>query len=614
MKSKKLLSLLLVLAMMFSLTVTASAEEAAVISAAPADEIVILHTNDVHCSYEAYDKVAALAKDADLLVDAGDAIQGGVIGTLSKGEYIVDIMNEIGYDAAVPGNHEFDYDMDQFLKLAKEKAEYPYLSANFVDKTGKPVFDAYKLFEVDGKKVAFVGLTTPETFTKSTPTYFQDGNGNYIYGFCEGGNGQELYAAAQKAIDAAEAAGADYVIGLGHLGIDGESSPWTSKEVIANTTGFDAFIDGHSHSTFAETVKDKAGNDVAFAQTGTKLSNVGKITIKADGTITCENIDLANVTADADTTAYIAGVTEKFDALQNTVVAKTEVELTINGADGKRAVRSAETNLGDLCADAYRVMRGADVAFVNGGGVRANLAAGDITYGDIVNVHPFGNEACLVKVTGQQIKDALELGASAYPGESGGFLQVSGLTYTIDSTIPSSVVRDEKNMFVKVDGAYRVSDIQVGGQPLDVNKTYTLASHNYMLKSQGDGYAMFGTDNVEIIKDCVMIDNQVLINYIVEELNGTVGQEYAAPAGRITIVTAPAEPEQPVEPAKPAEPEKPAAESGTYTVVAGDCLWSIAQKTYGTGTKWGVIYEANKATVKDPGMIYIGQVLTIPAA
>ena len=613
MKSKKLLSLLLVLAMMFSLTVTASAEEAAVISAAPADEIVILHTNDVHCSYEAYDKVAALAKDADLLVDAGDAIQGGVIGTLSKGEYIVDIMNEIGYDVAIPGNHEFDYDMDQFLKLAKEKAEYPYLSANFVDKTGKPVFDAYKLFEVDGKKVAFVGLTTPETFTKSTPTYFQDGNGNYIYGFCEGGNGQELYAAAQKAIDAAEAAGADYVIGLGHLGIDGESSPWTSKEVIANTTGFDAFIDGHSHSTFAETVKDKAGNDVAFAQTGTKLANVGKITIKADGTITCENIDLANVTADADTTAYIAGVTEKFDALQNTVVAKTEVELTINGADGKRAVRSAETNLGDLCADAYRVMLGADVAFVNGGGVRANLAAGDITYGDIVNVHPFGNEACLVKVTGQQIKDALELGASAYPGESGGFLQVSGLTYTIDSTIPSSVVRDEKNMFVKVDGAYRVTDIQVGGQPLDVNKTYTLASHNYMLKSQGDGYAMFGTDNVEIIKDCVMIDNQVLINYIVEELNGTVGKEYAAPAGRITIVTAPAEPEKPVEPAKPVVPAKP-AESDTYTVVAGDCLWSIAQKTYGTGTKWGVIYEANKATIKDPGMIYIGQVLTIPAA
>ncbi len=606
MRSKKLLSLLLALAMMFSLAVTANAEETAA-----KDDIVILHTNDAHCGYEAYDKVAALAKDADLLVDAGDAIQGGVIGTLSKGEYIVDIMNKVGYDVAIPGNHEFDYGMDRFLELAKDYAEYPYISANFVDQNGEPVFDAYQIFDVNGTKVAFVGLSTPETFTKSTPTYFQDKNGNYIYGFCEGGNGQELYDAAQKAIDAAEAAGADYVIGLGHLGIDQESSPWTSKEVIAHTSGFDAFIDGHSHSTFAETVKDKDGSDVAFAQTGTKLANVGKLTIKADGTITCENIDLANVTADADTTAFIAGVTEKFDALQKKVVAKSEVELTINGADGKRAVRNSETNLGDLCADAYRVMLGADIAFVNGGGVRANIAAGDITYGDIVTVHPFGNEACLVKVTGQQIKDALELGASACPGENGGFLQVSGLTYTINTAIPSSVVKDDKDMFVKVDGAYRVTDIQVGGQPLDVDKTYTLASHNYMLKSQGDGYAMFGTDNVEIIKDCVMIDNQVLINYIVGELGGTVGQEYAAPAGRITIVNEPAQ--QPAEPEQPVEPAKP-AEGGTYTVVAGDSLWKIAQKNYGTGTKWGVIYEANKDTVKDPGMIYIGQVLTIPAA
>ena len=540
MKSKKLLPLLLALAMMFSLAVTASAEETMVISSAPADEIVILHTNDVHCNYEAYDKVAALAKEADLLVDAGDAIQGGVIGTLSKGEYIVDIMNEIGYDVAIPGNHEFDYDMDQFLKLAKEKAEYPYISANFVDETGKPVFDAYKLFDVDGTKVAFVGLCTPETFTKSTPTYFQDGNGNYIYGFCEGGNGQKLYAAAQKAIDAAEAAGADYVIGLGHLGIDGESSPWTSKEVIANTTGFDAFIDGHSHSTFAETVKDKAGNDVAFAQTGTKLANVGKITIKADGTITCENIDLANVTADADTTAYIATVTEKFDALQKQVVAKTEVELTINGADGKRAVRSAETNLGDLCADAYRVMLGADVAFVNGGGVRANIAAGDITYGDIVSVHPFGNEACLVKVTGQQIKDALELGASAYPGESGGFLQVSGLTYEIHTYIESTAVADENTMFAGVTGERRVQNVKVGGEDIDPEKTYTLASHNYMLKNGGDGYSMFA--GCKVLQDEVMLDNQVLINYITGTLGGVVGEAYAEPYGEGRIVAVPEKP------------------------------------------------------------------------
>ena len=236
---RKFLSLLLTMAMVLSLAVTVNA-------AAPKEDITILHTNDVHCDYEKYAKVATLHKSADLLVDAGDHVQGDVIGTLSKGEYIVDIMNYIKYDAAVPGNHEFDYGMDQFLHIAKDLAKYPYLSANFTGKDGTPYFDAYKIFEVKGVKVAFVGVCTPETFTKSTPTYFQDANGNYIYGFCEGNNGADLYKAVQKAIDAAKAAGADYVIGLGHLGIDEQSSPWTSKEVIANTTGFDAFIDGHS--------------------------------------------------------------------------------------------------------------------------------------------------------------------------------------------------------------------------------------------------------------------------------------------------------------------------------------------------------------------------------
>ena len=362
---RKFLSLLLTMAMVLSLAVTVNA-------AAPKEDITILHTNDVHCDYEKYAKVATLHKSADLLVDAGDHVQGDVIGTLSKGEYIVDIMNYIKYDAAVPGNHEFDYGMDQFLHIAKDLAKYPYLSANFTGKDGTPYFDAYKIFEVKGVKVAFVGVCTPETFTKSTPTYFQDANGNYIYGFCEGNNGADLYNAVQKAIDAAKAAGADYVIGLGHLGIDEQSSPWTSKEVIANTTGFDAFIDGHSHSTFSETIKDKSGKEVVFEP-------------------------------DAEAAAYIQTITDKFDALQKQVVAKTSVELTINGADGKRAVRNAETNLGDLCADAYRILLGADIAFVNGGGVRDNIKVGDITYGDIIKVHPFGNEACLVEVTGQQI-------------------------------------------------------------------------------------------------------------------------------------------------------------------------------------------------------------------
>lgn len=601
---RKFLSLLLTMAMVLSLAVTVNA-------AAPKEDITILHTNDVHCDYEKYAKVATLHKSADLLVDAGDHVQGGVIGTLSKGEYIVDIMNYLKYDAAVPGNHEFDYGMDQFLHIAKDLAKYPYISANFTGKDGTPYFDAYKMFEVKGVKVAFVGVCTPETFTKSTPTYFQDANGNYIFGFCEGNNGADLYKAVQSAIDAAKAAGADYVIGLGHLGIDEQSSPWMSKEVIANTTGFDAFIDGHSHSTFSETIKDKSGKEVVFEQTGTKLANVGKLTIKTDGTITHENVDLSAVEEDADAKAYIAGITEKFDALQKKVVAKTTVTLTTKGADGKRAVRSAETNLGDLCADAYRLLLGADVAFVNGGGVRADINAGDITYGDIINVHPFGNSACLVEVTGQQLKDALELGSAAYPGESGGFLQVSGLTYTINADIPSSVVKNDKSEFVKVNGAYRVSDIMVGGQPLDVNKTYTLASHNYMLKDAGDGYTMFGTKNVKVLQDEVMIDNQVLINYIVNNLGGVVGAEYAAPQGRITIKTAPVVEPQP-EPKPEPKPEPTPAPSGdTYTVVAGDCLWNIAYKLYGTGTLYTKLAEANK--IADPYIIYIGQILTVPA-
>lgn len=597
---RKFLSLLLTMAMVLSLAVTVNA-------AAPKEDITILHTNDVHCDYEKYAKVATLHKSADLLVDAGDHVQGDVIGTLSKGEYIVDIMNYLKYDAAVPGNHEFDYGMDQFLHIAK----YPYLSANFTGKDGTPYFDAYKIFEVKGVKVAFVGVCTPETFTKSTPTYFQDANGNYIYGFCEGNNGADLYNAVQKAIDAAKAAGADYVIGLGHLGIDEQSSPWTSKEVIANTTGFDAFIDGHSHSTFSETIKDKSGKEVVFEQTGTKLANVGKLTIKTDGTIAHENIDLSAVEEDADAKAYIAGITEKFDALQKKVVAKTSVELTINGADGKRAVRNAETNLGDLCADAYRILLGADIAFVNGGGVRDNIKVGDITYGDIIKVHPFGNEACLVEVTGQQIKDALELGSAAYPGESGGFLQVSGLTYTINADIPSSVVKNDKSEFVKVDGAYRVSDIMVGGQPLDVNKTYTLASHNYMLKDAGDGYTMFGTKNVKLLKDGVMIDNQVLINYIVEKLGGVVGEQYAAPQGRITIKTAASDVPTNESDKVIAGRDTTVTEGDTYTVVAGDCLWNIAYKLYGTGTLYTKLAEANK--LADPYIIYIGQILTVPA-
>ena len=586
--------------------------------------VTILYTNDVHTYIDnkspklTYAAIAAMKQGyvdegkPVLLVDAGDHIQGTAYGSMDDGATIIELMNEAGYDIATLGNHEFDYGMARAKAIIKE-ADFPYVSCNWVDlRTGLRVLPAVKLFPAGGKWIAFVGITTPESFTKSTPAYFMNAKQTkYIYDILGGDDGRKLYDAVQKAIDKAKTLGADIIIGLGHLGVDPSSSPWTSEEVIANTTGFDAFIDGHSHSTFSETIKDKSGKEVVFEQTGTKLANVGKIIIKADGTITHENVDLNTVEPDAEAAAYIQTITDKFDALQKQVVAKTSVELTINGADGKRAVRNAETNLGDLCADAYRILLGADIAFVNGGGVRDNIKVGDITYGDIIKVHPFGNEACLVEVTGQQIKDALELGSAAYPGESGGFLQVSGLTYTINADIPSSVVKNDKSEFVKVDGAYRVSDIMVGGQPLDVSKTYTLASHNYMLKQGGDGYAMFGTDNVKLLKDGVMIDNQVLINYIVNNLGGVVGEQYAAPQGRITIKTAASDVPTNESEKVIAGRDTTVTEGDTYTVVAGDCLWNIAYKLYGTGTLYTKLAEANK--LADPYIIYIGQILTVPA-
>ena len=546
---KKLLALTLVL--MLLLAGCGSAAPAETPAPAPAEEtaylgldndIVILYTNDVHCGVDDNLGYAGLATVKNaleaqgkhvVLVDNGDAVQGDTIGTLSNGEYIIDIMNEIGYDVATPGNHEFDYGMDQFFALT-EQANFPYVSANFVDNDGNTVLDPYVIKDVAGVKIAFVGISTPKTITTSTPKYFQDDNGNYIYAFQQDETGEKLYAAVQSAVDAARAEGAQFVIALAHLGIEEDCSPWTSSEVIVNTTGIDAVLDGHSHSMIqGEKVKNKDGAEVLLSSTETKLAYIGCLTIKDDGSMSTTLI------SDNGMKDFIGGIQEEFEELVNTVVASTDVDLIIKDpASGERIVRVSETNLGDLCADAYRAMSGADVAIVNGGGVRADIPAGDITYGQIIAVHPFGNEMCVVECTGQEILDALELGCSKLPAESGGFLHVSGMTYTVDLNVESTVKLDENGMFVSVEGERRVKDVTVGGEPLDPEKTYTLASHNYKLKDCGDGYSMFA-DNV-FLQDSVMIDNQVLINYIVDVLGGTVGEEYADPygQGRITIIEA----------------------------------------------------------------------------
>ena len=373
---------------------------------------------------------------------------------------------------------------------------------------------------------------TPKTITTSTPTYFQDGNGNYIYGFMQDDTGEKLYTAVQSAVDAARKEGAKYVIAMAHLGIEADCQPWTSSDVIVNTSGIDVVLDGHSHSTIAgDIVKNKEGKDVILTSTGTKLANIGCLTITADGKLSTA---LINDDGMGDT---IAEIKSGYEEIVNTVVASTKVELTVNDpVSGERMVRRQETNLGDLCADAYRAMSGADIAVVNGGGIRVSIPAGDITYGQIIAVHPFGNEMCVVEATGQQILDALEMGARNAPGECGGFLQVSGMSYEIDLNVEPTVEVNADGMFTGVSGEYRVKNVKVGDEPLDLAKTYTLASHNYMLKSAGDGMAMF--QGCTLLQDSVMIDNQVLINYIVDVLGGVVGEDYADPygQGRITVI------------------------------------------------------------------------------
>ena len=651
-RASKLLSLILSAALCLSLTVTVSAAEA---DAGQEGPVTILYTNDIHTYIDnnvgegnenglTYSKVAGYKNSLDgaLLVDAGDAIQGTAYGSMDEGATITKLMNAAGYDAATLGNHEFDYDMEGCL-AAIDAAEFPYISCNFYhEKNGVPgenVLDSYVVLEVGGVKVALVGITTPESFTKSTPAYFQDDAGNYIYGIAGGEDGSDLYDAVQTAIDAASAE-ADYVIALGHLGVDLSSRPWTSEEVIANTTGLDAFIDGHSHTTVEmREVTDEAGETVVLTQTGSYLSALGQMTISADGTITTELLtgeDLADVTPDPAVKAIEDAWIGEIDAELGQVIGSTADVLTNYAEDGTtRLVRKQETNTGDFAADALYYLFDSmgldvDVAIMNGGGIRNTSTTGDISYLTCKEIHTFGNVACLQTVTGQQLLDALEWGAknvapAGVPAvENGGFLQVSGLKYTINASIPSTVQRDDKDVWTGgPTGEYRVTDVQVLNsetgeyEPLELDKSYNLAGYNYTLRDLGDGFAMF--DGAVNVLDYVMEDYMVLANYV-QSFPGGVVTGYAEPAGRITIVEeaagTPAEPaEEPAEPAVDPEPSEPAepVESTTYVVVAGDSLWKIAQKHLGSGARWGEIYAANRDIVSDPSLIYIGQVLDIPA-
>jgi 2',3'-cyclic-nucleotide 2'-phosphodiesterase (5'-nucleotidase family) len=551
---KALVSILAVAMLVFSLVGFTGGK------ARPNEDIVILYTNDIHCGIEdglGFAGLAALKKDVQkvtpyvALVDNGDAVQGTLIGTISKGSYIVDIMNEVGYDFATLGNHEFDYGMDVLDGLiAKANAKYLVCNIEFTGKN-KTFLDRtapYAIKSFGNVKVAFVGVTTPNSITTSTPAFFQE-NGEFVYDLSKSATGKKLFYKVQNAVNAARGEGADYVILLSHTGVDEQDAPCNSVSIIANTVGIDAVLDGHSHSVIQQQlVKNKYGEEVILTSTGTKFANIGKLTITKDGKLYSQLINPSLYDKkDAAITKFIDGIKASYEAEVMKVVAKSDVALKITDSTGVRMVRNSETAIGNLCADAYRAVAQSDIAMVNGGGIRANLPLGDITYADIINVHPFGNILCKVKTTGQQILDCLEFACrstrNVYKegqkavGESGGFQHVSGLKFTIDTSIPTSVITDDKGMFAGVTGARRVKDVLVEKDgkwvPIDPKATYTLASHNYMLKQGGDGFNMFQND--ELLIDEGMIDNQVLMTYIVDILEGNLKDKYADIEGRITI-------------------------------------------------------------------------------
>lgn len=527
-------------------------------------KIVVLYTGDMHCSVESgankldfaqlalYKQAVSNSADYVTLVDCGDAVQGSNIGTLTKGESIVELMNEVGYDVCTFGNHEFDYGIDQLEKLMG-MSDAEYICCNFMDSDGCFV-SPYTIRSYGELKIAYIGITTPYTLTSSNPEVFKDENGELKYSFCQDTSGEKLYNAVQNAVDTAIGMDADYVIALAHLGNGEGYSPYGSEDVISATSGIDIVLDGHSHTVVeSREVYNKEGEPVMLTSSGSHMQYIGQVTIdtrrttgKNDDVITIRLID----SSDYDRVAGKTEETEKeFEEILGTEIGYTAKTLSVNSENGNRLVRNRETGIGNFVADAYRSLTNADIAFVNGGGIRADISEGKITYGDLLNVQPYGNMICVVEATGLEIRDALEMSyrrvegkyedENGSVGESGGFFHLSGMKVVIDTSIPSGVKLDENGMFSGVEGERRVKEVYVLNgetgeyEPLSDSKTYTVASINYILLQGGDGFNMFM--NNEVITSEAASDLQAVIEYL-ELSGGNIDERYFATEGRITVL------------------------------------------------------------------------------
>ena len=533
---KKFSALFLALVMVLALAIPAGATET---EQDLTGHIVILHTNDVHGAIGEYAKVAALKQAYQaagayvLLADAGDFIQGDPTVSASQGKTAIELMNLAGYDVAAPGNHEFDYGYPNLKTLAGE-ADFPILAANVRYDNAAALGDQTTFTTTDGKKIGIFGLDTPETATKAHPDKIKG------VSFLAA---QEMFDCAQAQVDALKADGCDYIICLGHLGIDAESTGNRSIDLLEKVTGIDVFIDGHSHSTLEEIKEATNGTgkvgDTVLTSTGTKLANVGMVDISPDGTISTSSLATSEltVTPDAKVAARAEEIQKEIDADYGTVFAKTEVAL-----DGEKAnVRTGETNLGDLIADAMLwqaglLDEGVDAAVTNGGGIRASIAAGDITKKDINTVLPFGNTLYVVKMTGAELLEALEASTYCTPEAIGGFPQVAGIEFTVNT----GAQFDTKELYPgstygKPASINRVMIQTVGGEAFNPEETYTIVTNDFM-GAGGDTYYAFKAASSGY--DSGVPLDEVVMDYITSELKGVVSKaQYGETDNRIHTIS-----------------------------------------------------------------------------
>ncbi len=518
-------------------------------------DAVILFTGDVHCAVNRGFGYAGLQQLRDylinrgddvVLVDTGDAIQGEPLGTMSKGEAIISLMNELGYEIAVPGSHEFDYGVDRFLELS-DMAKFQYISCNF-NKDGQLLLAPYVTRMLGGHLVAFIGVTTPRTLTTIAPRQFMNEDGRFVYSFYQDDYGRYLYSAVQKAVDNARVEGAEYVVVLGHLGGGDENHPWTYSDIISNTNGIDVLLDSQSHDTEQAVVKNKDGKDVLRIASGSRLDNIGYCRIAADGSLSVGVYTWPNEISAPDMmglnnqmTAAVAAAETQLAGSLDQIFASSRIEMTISdplatdiAGNPIRMIRSAETNLGDLCADAYRIQSGADVALICSGDISASIPAGDISFGDILRVFPDGNSMCVIEVSGVQIVDALEWAARKAPDELASFMQVSGLSFEIHTYLEETTMTYDNGDYRGCYGLHRVQNIQVNGQPIQYYGVYTLAGNDRLLIDGEDGFGMFR--DCKVLQDRVKLDNLVLIDYISENLGGVISDDYENPFGQGRIV------------------------------------------------------------------------------